>query len=43
MVLVNPYSPDVAHHTINQLSKVLLRTHSAMACEADESVQWRTF
>ena len=40
---LNPYSPDVAHHINNQLSKLLLRTHSAMECEADESVHWRTF
>ena len=40
---VNPYNPDVAHHIINQLNKLLLRTHSALECEANESVHWRTF
>ena len=40
---VNPYSPDVAHHIINQLSKSLLRTRSALVCEADESGLWGTF
>ena len=40
---VNPYDPDVAHHIINQLSKLLLRTHSALECEANESVHRRTF
>ena len=42
-VKFNPYYPDVAHHIINKLSKLLLRTHSALECEANESVHWRTF
>ena len=39
----NPYSPDVAHHIINQLSKLLLRIHLALECEAIKSFPWRTF
>ena len=34
----NPYNPDVAHHIINQLSKLLLRTLLALGCGANESV-----
>ena len=41
--ILNPYNPDVAHHIINQPSNLLLRTHSALECEANESVHWRTF
>ena len=33
----NSYNPDVAQH-INQLSKLLLRTHSTLECKANESV-----
>ena len=40
---LNPYSPDVAHHIINQPSKLLLRIHSALECEAIKSVHWRIF
>ena len=40
---LNSYNPNIAHHIINQLSQLLLRTHSTLECEAVKRVHWRTF